>query len=178
MLPGKAPTQTTEMKMKNSSKLLMLGAFTLAVVSAALVLNPGRAGASASTGVDVLPALAPTATAVASQNGSQSGQTSSIVQEWDRFCVKKIPYTLLALPQNASYEIVAPEGIAPTTEPGSRNPNEFSCTTAGIFRGRQVVACTGPQSWTFTLRVKDGGSSEDFVVALKGCPIKDSSNYP
>ncbi|HEY2981982.1 MAG TPA: hypothetical protein VGJ22_12430 [Anaerolineales bacterium] len=162
--------------MKNSSKLLLLGAFTLAVVGAALLLYPGNASASPSIGGEILQAGAPTATAVASQSGQ--AQTSSIVQEWDRFCVKKIPYTLLALPENASYEIVAPEGIAPSTEPGSRNPNEFSCTTAGIFRGRQVVTCTGPQFWSFTLRVKDGGSSEDFQVGLTGCPIKDSSNYP
>ncbi len=155
--------------MQTTSKILLLGALTLAVLGAILVLGPISAGAASEGSASVLQ----------QGTGTPSAQkpADSLVQEWDRFCVKKVPYTLLALPENATYEVAEFEGVLPTTEPGSNTPLEFSCTTAGIFRGKQVVVCKGPQLVTFNLKVSSDGASEEFPVGLTFCPLKDPSVY-
>lgn len=164
--------------MQTTSKALLLGALTLAVLGAILVLGPISAGAASEGSSSAPQRGAPTATPAASGSGSDAQQASEpLVQEWDRFCVKKVPYTLLALPENATYEVAQFEGVLPTTEPGSNTPLEFSCTTAGIFRGKQVVVCKGPQLVSFTLNVSSDGASEAFPVGLTFCPLKDPSVY-
>ncbi len=55
-------------------------------------------------------------------------------EERDRFCVRKVPYTLIALPEGDAYRVLTP-GIV--------------CTDAGLKRGVQLVTCTGPQSYSF-----------------------------
>jgi hypothetical protein len=37
---------------------------------------------------------------------------------WDQFCVKKIPSTLLAVAENATFEVIQPEGPLPTVRTG------------------------------------------------------------
>ncbi len=59
-------------------------------------------------------------------------------EERDRFCVKKVPYTLIALPEGDTYRVLMP-GIV--------------CTDAGLKRGVQLVTCTGPQSYSFLLEI-------------------------
>ena len=159
--------------MKTISKVLMLGAVALTILGAVFAVSPASAGAAPLGSQAVQQQATPTVTPVST--GQQ--QTSSLVKEWDRFCVKKVPYTLLALPQNATFEIVPFEGTVPTAEPGSSSPSEFSCSAVGTFRGQQVVVCKGPQLTSFTLRVSSDGSSEDFPVGLTWCPIKDPSTY-
>ena len=164
--------------MKITSKVVLVGALAFAMLAAVLVLGPGTAGAASLGNQALLQQGNPTATAAPSTSGSSVQQAdASLVQEWDRFCVKKVPYTLLALPENASYEVAPFEGTMPTIEPGAVSPSEFSCTTAGIFRGQQVVVCKGPQLTSFTLRVSADGASEDFPVGLTWCPIKEPSTY-
>lgn len=95
-----------------------------------------------------------------------------MVEMRSQFCVRKIPYTLLALPENATFEVIAPYGPVPTPEPGSTNPNEYACSAALILDGKQIVVCTGPNDYSFSLRVMNDGGAEDFPVPLKACPIK------
>jgi hypothetical protein len=159
------------MNMKTFSKILLLGALTMSMLGAALLLAPSTAGAAPEAS-DLLQQPTPTVKPATNQDS-----TASIAEEWDRFCVKKTPYTLVAIPENASFEVVPFEGTLPTLEPGSNNSGEFSCTVAGIFRGKQVVVCRGPQLTSFTLHVTADGKSEDFSVGLTFCPIKDPSAY-
>jgi hypothetical protein len=161
------------MNMKTISKILLLGALTLSMFGAAFMLAPASAGAAPEEQVSLLQQPTPTVKPATNQDDP----TASIVEEWDRFCVKKTPYTLLAIPENASYEIVPFEGTLPTIEPGSNNSGEFSCTTAGIFRGKQVVVCRGPQLVSFNLQVSADGKTEEYPVGLTFCPIKDPSAY-
>ncbi len=95
-----------------------------------------------------------------------------MVALWDKVCVKKLPYTILAIPENATFEVVQPEDPLPPVQPGSGNPNVLSFFCVVTFGGKQVVVCIGPEDFAFTLHVTDGGSSEDFTVPLKACPIK------
>ena len=63
-------------------------------------------------------------------------------EERDRFCTRKTPYTLIAIPTDVSYEVITPN---------------FSCTDGGIHSGRRILVCTGLQSYTFQLRVCQPG---------------------
>ncbi len=97
-------------------------------------------------------------------------QTASVVQVWDQFCVSKVPYTLLALPQDASFDVVQPEGPLPTVMPGYTTASQIACDSVGVFRDKQVVVCRGPQLFSFTLKIS-GAASEDSQVPLKECPL-------
>jgi hypothetical protein len=96
---------------------------------------------------------------------------------WDQFCVKKIPYALLAVSESASFELVQSDSPLPTFEPGASNPNEPACTSAGVFAGRQIIVCTGPNNWSYNVAISDGGESGEFPVPLKWCPIRNPANY-
>lgn len=70
------------------------------------------------------------------------GCTLPTGQERDRFCVKKTPYTLIAIPPDVSYEVVTPK---------------FSCTDEGVRGDKRLLTCTGLQSFTFQIRVCQPG---------------------
>lgn len=53
------------------------------------------------------------------------------------FCTKKVPYTLIAIPEGNTYELKTP-GI--------------TCTDAGVKNGNQLLTCTGSQA-TFAMQV-------------------------
>src|SRR5688572_31524574 len=127
--------------MKKTFTLLMLGALTLTLLAFAFVTVQAKPEDKA--------LLQTTATPAPSTNNQ--AQTASEVVVWDQFCVRKVPYTLLAIPQNASFEIVQPEGVLPTPMISTGNSNEIACDSVGIFRDKQVVVCRGPQLFTFTL---------------------------
>lgn len=158
--------------MKKISIMLLLGAITFVALS--MVYQAGSAQAQTISGESQLlqattsptPSVADTATA------TNETQTASMIEEWDKICVRKIPYTILALPEKATFDVVPPEGPVPTPEHGSSNPNVYTCNSVGVFGGKQVVVCSGPSLYSFTLKVSDGGNSEDFRVDLKACPIK------
>jgi hypothetical protein len=163
--------------MKTISKVLLLGAVALSMLGAVLVLGPGSAGASPIGSNGDLQQATPTATVAPSTGGTTVQTGTSMAQEWDRFCVKKVPYTLIAIPENATFEVATAGGTIPTREPGGVSPGEFTCTAVGVFRGHQVVVCKGPQLTAFTLRVSADGESQDFLTGTTWCPIKDPSQY-
>src|SRR5688572_3252395 len=106
--------------MKKTFTLLMLGALTLTLLAFAFVTVQAKP--------EDKPLLQATATPGASADSGNSGSTapqtaSENVVVWDQFCVRKVPYTLLAIPQNASFEIVQPEGVIPTPIISTGNSN-------------------------------------------------------
>lgn len=156
--------------MKNTSTILLIGAIALSVIGAAFALQPGRAAAGEAA--PVLQNATPTAadTGAAQAPAVQGTPTEPQVQIWDQFCVKKIPYTLLAIPENATFEVIQPEGPLPTVRPGY-STTDIACESVGIFRGKQVLVCRGPDLWSFNVTISDGGASADFPVPLKSCPL-------
>jgi hypothetical protein len=160
--------------MKKTFTLLMLGALTLALVAFSFVTVQAKPGNSV--------AFQTTATPVPADDeddgipGSDTNLASSSVVVWDQFCVRKIPYTILALEPNATYEL-ASDNIVPTQVVGG-NSNEFACDAVGTFRDKQVIVCRGPQLYSFTLNINGSNGAEEFQVPLKGCPIPKSESAP
>jgi hypothetical protein len=155
--------------MKKTFTFLMLGALTLALTAFSFLTVQAKAGNG-----DVVLQTTPVASPVPTDadDGIPAVNTNladSSVVVWDQFCVRKIPYTILALEPNATYEIAT--GNAVPTQVIGGNTNQFSCDAAGTFRDKQVIVCHGPQLYTFTLHINGSNGGEDFQVPLKGCPI-------
>jgi hypothetical protein len=148
--------------MKKTFTLLMLGTLTLTLLAFAFVTVQAKPEDRV---------LLQTTATPAPSTDAQAQDASGSVVVWDQFCVRKVPYTLLAIPQNASFEIVQPE-VIPTPMISTGNSNEIVCDSVGVFRDQQVVVCRGPQLFTFTLNVSGDGASEAFEVPLGACPTK------
>ena len=59
-------------------------------------------------------------------------------EERDRFCTKKVPFTLIAMPEGAIYELLTPG---------------FRCTEGGVHQGMHLITCTGPELHSFELKI-------------------------
>lgn len=77
------------------------------------------------------------------------------VTENDRFCLKKVPYTLIGMPETASYQMLT-EG--------------FSCSEGGVQQGQHLITCTGPMYSLFKIQVCDGGNCQEFEFGTTNCP--------
>jgi hypothetical protein len=64
--------------------------------------------------------------------------TPPLVEERDKFCVKKIPYALMALPVGTNFQ-PADSGL--------------TCTDEGVRDGMQMVSCTGKRLVSYDLKV-------------------------
>ena len=159
--------------MKKTFTLLLLGAITLTLLAFAYVSAKAQSGSDGNSALLQQATATPT-TPVTGGDNSSNAQTTSSVEVWDQFCVKKIPYTILALSKNASFEVAQSDASTPQPTPvvGTDNSNEIACSSVGTFRDKQVVVCHGPQLFAFTLHISGDGGSEDFQVPLKACPIK------
>jgi hypothetical protein len=163
--------------MKKTFTLLMLGALTLALTAF------GSFNAQAKSDGNIA-ALQATATPIPTDeetnddaNDNNNGalgldptDPNSSVVVWDQFCVRKIPYTILALPENSTFELASESAVVPTQVVGG-NTNQFACESVGTFRNKHIVVCHGPELYSFDLQVNDGGSAATYQVPLKGCPI-------
>ncbi len=58
--------------------------------------------------------------------------------ERSEFCTGQSPYTLIAIPTEDTYEVLTP-GIY--------------CSDAGTKNGKQLLTCTGPQSYSFAFQI-------------------------
>jgi hypothetical protein len=165
--------------MTKFSQLAIVVGLAVLVAVAALSVRSAQAQDVPDLALQATATPATSSDSVTAPEGSTApgAQEPSMVELWDQVCVRKIPYTILAIPENATFEVVQPEGPLPTPEPGSSNRNELACSNPVTFGGKQVVVCTGPQLFSFDLRVTNGGTSEDFSVPLKFCPIKSPENY-
>ncbi len=163
--------------MKKLTLLLTIGALMFVAVSVAFASTSAAASETQSEaafvgGAPLLQDVTPTPTVSPDTAAAPDDEAAaSMVELWDQFCVRKIPYTLLAIPENATFEVVVPEGTYPTPAPGYFNAPQYACTSVLTINGQQVLVCTGPQLYSFTLRVTDGGTTEDFSVPLKACPL-------
>jgi hypothetical protein len=154
--------------MKKTFTLLALGGLALVLMAFTFV------SVQAKPEGNVL--LQATATTTASANGGNNNtgptaQASANVVVWDQFCVRKVPYTLIAISQNASFEILEQDGtVMPTPIVSTGNSNEIVCESVGVFRDKQVVVCRGPQLFSFPISVSGDGGTEEFLVPLGACP--------
>jgi len=78
-----------------------------------------------------------------------------VVTENDRFCLKKLPYTLIGMPETATYRMLT-EG--------------FVCSEGGIQKGQHLITCTGPMYKLFQIEVCDGGACQNFEFGTTNCP--------
>ena len=67
-----------------------------------------------------------------------SACTPPLVEERDRFCVKKVPYALMALP------------VGTTFQPADAG---LTCSNEGVHDGMQMVSCTGKRLTSYDLKV-------------------------
>lgn len=163
--------------MKKTFTLLMLGALTLALTAFGFfnvqAKSEGNIAVLQATATPI-PADEETNDDANDNNGSlglDPTDPNSSVVVWDQFCVRKIPYTILALPENSTFELASESvAVAPTQVVGG-NSNQFACESVGTFRNKHIVVCHGPQLYSFDLQVNDGGTTETYQVPLKGCPI-------
>src|SRR5690348_9138302 len=100
------PDPNTEVRMKKTFTFLMLGALTLTLLAFAFVTAQAKS--------EDEPLLQTTATPAVSTNSSTQNASGDIVV-WDKFCVRKVPYTLIAMPKDASFEVkLADNAVIPT----------------------------------------------------------------
>jgi hypothetical protein len=102
---------------------------------------PGTAVAVLVAPATVLPSpvtQAPFCVSSGTPVSSPVGCTLPARDQRSQFCTNKQPYTLIALPQSATYTVLS---------------NGFSCSPAGLKDNLQLVTCTGAQSSSFSLRV-------------------------
>jgi hypothetical protein len=153
--------------MKRSTTLIMLGTLTLALLAFAF------ATVQAKPAENVLLQTTATPAGTTDADASTQAVASTNVVVWDKFCVQKIPYTIIALPQNASFEIAPPaeNAFIPTPVKGTSNSNEMVCNSVGTYRDMQVVVCRGPQLVSIPQNVTSDGGSEEFLVPMGACPI-------
>jgi hypothetical protein len=77
------------------------------------------------------------------------------VTENDRFCLKKVPYTLIGMPEASTYRMLS-EG--------------FTCSEGGIQNSQHLITCTGPMYKLFQIEVCDGGACQNFEFGTTNCP--------
>ncbi len=77
------------------------------------------------------------------------------VTENDRFCLKKVPYTLIGMPETATYQMLT---------------DGFVCSEGGIQKGQHLITCTGPMYSLFQIQVCDGGNCQEFEFGTTNCP--------
>lgn len=166
--------------MKITPRLILAGTLTLgllgmvgllAVLPNDSAIAQAAATPTASGGAETSP------TSMASPEAMTGSETpsASMVQLWDKFCVSKIPYTILALPQDATFQLASSDVATPTVAPGYLPANKTACNNVTVSRGKQVVVCRGPQLTTFTLKVSSGGNTENYQVPMGACPLPDGS---
>ena len=151
--------------MKTPLKIILFGALALSVLVIGSLLAMQSTTSAFAQSVDTPMPAVPSSDQASPAPTASSSQTASIVELWDKFCVAKVPYTLLALPQ----------GAVPTPAPGYTTADQTACDSVGVFRGKQVIVCRGPQLYSFNLKVTSADATQDFQVPLKECALPHTS---
>jgi hypothetical protein len=84
---------------------------------------------------------------------------SPVVEQRDKFCVKKYPYVLLATNPGVTFEPVT---------------SGLKCTDEGIRGGDQIISCTGPDLLPYDLKVCNAACN---TTALDTTSGKCQSGY-
>lgn len=161
--------------MKRTSLMMIMGVMLFMLAAAAFVTVQADAAPALQETVVPSPtstALSPPVDLTTTKTPLPFVDTSPIVL-WDAICVKKVPYTILSIPADASFELVAADGsIIPSLETATPVPGENSCRSVMTIGDRLVLLCTGQQGMGYTIRVTNGSEVLDFEVPMKSCPIK------
>lgn len=164
--------------MNKPLKIVLFGLVTLSLfVIGSLVVMQSTTSAFAQAIPTDTPSV-PTGDVASPSPTSGAAQTSPVAEVWDQFCVAKVPYTLLALPQNATFSVTQPASPTPTPAPGYTTADQIACNSVGTFRDKQVVVCRGPQLFSFSLKITSSGNSADFPVPLKDCALPHTKTTP
>ncbi len=93
---------------------------------------------AAATSIPVTEAVAPSAISFAPNCAAEIVIPTPAITEIDKFCVAKIPYTTISIPESATFE--------------SLNPN-FFCKVEKTRNGKTSISCTGRSSFSFDLKI-------------------------
>jgi hypothetical protein len=157
--------------MKNPLKIILFGLIALTVLVIGGLLALQSTSSAFAQSIATLTPIAPAGDVASPAPTASTAQTSSVVELWDKFCVSKVPYTLLAIPQDATFSVTQPQGPLPTPVPGYTMADQTACDSVGVFRGKQVIVCRGPQLFSFSLQVSSAGATTDYQVPLKACAL-------
>jgi len=91
-----------------------------------------------------------------------SACTPPLVEERDKFCVKKVPYVLMALP------------VGTTFQPAESGLN---CTDESVRDGKQMVSCTGARLNSYDLKVCNSTCSAAAPLATGTGQCPDGYGY-
>ncbi|MBI3163867.1 MAG: hypothetical protein HYZ24_04230 [Chloroflexi bacterium] len=163
--------------MKTKQLIIGITALTLVLFGTAFLLRPALAGP--------LSAL---------QQETPMPLFGTLTEVWAQFCAvsTQMSYVLLAIPEDATFEVVSPEGASSsqettptpeaastpsTPEAGATSPGtsgltseeEVACRSLGMMDGQQLVLCHGPALTVITLSITSGGQTEEFPIMPPGC---------
>jgi len=141
--------------MKFQRILFVLGMAALALLTACGPAAAPTEAVSVLPPVEELPAVLPTPmppspeaaapAATAAQyapycqsTGAATGCTAPTFEERDQFCVKKVPYTLGAVPAGSTYEVLTPG---------------FTCTDSLTGKGELLLTCSGAELFTIDVKL-------------------------
>ncbi len=157
--------------MKSTSRLFLLGALTLVLLTAACAgqqVSPTSTAQATSTAATETPTatVSPTDTTTATRNTTLTpgipitGLTVSLVCQ---FCIDGASHALVAMPAAATFTLLTPTATVSTTNVAT------SCNTVEKLNDKQVVLCLGPSNTLITLNVC-AGNCQQFTVRLQTCP--------
>jgi hypothetical protein len=89
------------------------------------------------------PTLAPSSTTVAllapvCRLDVLSQFPTPVIALFNKGCTKKLPYTIITIPQGATFESQSPDMV---------------CTDSGVSGGKRQLSCTGKENFSYDLRV-------------------------
>jgi hypothetical protein len=176
--------------MKLTSKLLVFSAVALVFVGALLLLQPALASSLQQSTPS--PGNA-TQTAPTQATPARNAISTALAEVWAQFCAvsQQASYVLVAIPENASFEITevdgkaitqtqgvssSPTGTASSTEfitrpnvPSTVTAGDVACTSMGNMDGRQIVLCRGPALKTVTLSIDLNGVTQELRIMPPAC---------
>jgi hypothetical protein len=75
----------------------------------------------------------------------------------DTYCVEKIPYQNISVPPGTTFEVLDKSGA-------------YSCKDSGtVVDGKTVLTCTGPQLYTFDLKLTNASCGTNLLVGTGQC---------
>lgn len=159
--------------MKNASRLFLLGALALVLLTTACAGQQGSPTPTTlptSTAATDTPtvAVSPTDTTTATPNTTLTPGiplTGSNVSLVCQFCVDTLAHALLVIPAEATVTILTPTAtVSPT------NGVSIGCTSVETTGDKQVVLCRGEQNTPILLNICEGNNCLQFTVQLQPCP--------
>jgi hypothetical protein len=148
------PTLTLTTTLTNTSTPAPTATSTLTPVPPTKTFFPTATRVSTLMRATATPNFAPFCEAEAS---IQSQCQYPIANQSSTFCIKKSPYTLIALNDRATYKLL----------------NDYvQCEEAGVIDGQRMITCTGPMAYYFELQVCDSAcSSLTIETGSTKCPL-------